>query len=56
VLISQNRSAQCDAEREDDDLRVLTGIWAEQIEEKLGVRRNEVERAARARLRDNHDL
>jgi uncharacterized membrane protein len=58
VLISQNRSAQRDAEREEDDLRVsvLTGVWAEQIGDKLGVRRDEVERAARERLRDNHGL
>lgn len=58
VLISQNRSAQRDADREEEDLRVsvLTGIWAEQIGEKLGVRRDEIERAARERLRDNHDL
>jgi uncharacterized membrane protein len=58
VLISQNRSAQRDADREEDDLdvSVLTGIWAEQIGEKLGVHRDEVERAARERLRDSHDL
>ena len=58
VLISQNRGAQRDAEREEDDLRVsvLTGVWAEQIGDKLGVRREEVERTAHERLRDNHDL
>lgn len=58
VLISQNREAQRDAEREEDDLRVsvLTGVWAEKIGDKLGVQRDEVEQAARERLRDDHDL
>lgn len=58
VLISQNRAAQRDAEREEDDLRVsvLTGVWAEKIGDKLGVHRDEVEQAAQERLRDYHDL
>jgi uncharacterized membrane protein len=57
VLISQNRGAERDAEREEDDLRVsvLTGVWAEKIGDKLGVNSDEVEQTARARLRDNHD-
>jgi uncharacterized membrane protein len=43
VLISQSRGAQRDMEREENDLRVsvLTGVWAEQIGDKLGVRREE---------------
>ena len=58
VLISQNRGAQRDADREEDDLRVsvLTEVWAEQIGDKLGVRREDVEQMARERLRDDHDL
>ena len=58
VLISQNRGAQRDAEREEDDLRVsvLTGVWAERIGDKLGVHRDEVEQEARKRLHDDHDL
>jgi uncharacterized membrane protein len=57
VLISQNRGAERDAEREEDDLRVsvLTGVWAEKIGEKLGVNSDEVEQTARERLHDNHD-
>ena len=58
VLISQNRGAQRDAEREEDDLRVsvLTGVWAEKIGAKLGVSADEVKRTAQERLRDDHDL
>jgi uncharacterized membrane protein len=57
VLISQNRGAERDAERGEEDLRVsvLTGVWAEKIGDKLGVNSDEVEQAARERLRDNHD-
>jgi uncharacterized membrane protein len=58
VLISQNRSDERDVEREEDDLRVsvLTGVWAEQIGDKLGVSRDDVERLARDRLRQHHDI
>jgi uncharacterized membrane protein len=57
VLISQNRGTERDMEREEDDLRlsVLTGAWVEQIGDKLGVHREEVEQTAHDRLRDDHD-
>jgi uncharacterized membrane protein len=57
VLISQNRSSQRDLEREEDELRVsvLTGVWVEQIGEKLGVSHDEVERVTQTRLAADDD-
>jgi uncharacterized membrane protein len=56
VLMSQNRAAQRDEERERDDLRVsvLTMVWAEEIGAKLGLVEDEVMRKARERLAE-HD-
>jgi uncharacterized membrane protein len=55
VLMSQNRTAQRDEEREADDLRVsvLTSIWAEEIGAKLGVDADEVARRTRERLAEH---
>jgi uncharacterized membrane protein len=55
VLMSQNRAAQRDEERESDDLRVsvLTMVWAEEIGAKLGLVDDEVLRKARERLAEH---
>jgi uncharacterized membrane protein len=55
VLISQNRSADRDEAREQDDLRVsvLTEVWTEEIGAKLGVDADAVRAKALQRMQEH---
>ena len=55
VLMSQNQSAKRDQQREQNDhlTDLWSEAWTEMIGEKLGIRREDVERTAQQRLEDH---